>query len=461
MKRVAVIGGGMAGLAAAYYLQTGAAAAGASIEWELFEQGPRLGGKVVTDRIDGYVIEGGPDSFITQKPHGLALCRALGLDAELIPCNQEKQKVYILVDGRLRALPAGYRLTAPTQWKPFLTSSLFSWRAKLRIACEHFLPARPGDDDESVYAFIERRFGTETADKIAGPLMAGIYVADPKQLSLLSTFAMFRQLEQKHGSLIKALRLAARRPSSGMPMFMSMRDGMGQLMDSLSARLKGTCHLNTRVSALEKKDDGFALHFDEGASRTFDAVILAAPPAATAHWLKSMAPNAARILEAQRTVSTATVSLGYTRMDGLRSPMDGFGFVVPAFENRPILACTWSSIKFDGRAPEGHTLLRVFIGGDGREEIVALDDEALIALVRDQLKDILGLTSSPELTKIYRWPNGNPQYDVGHLDRMRVVESEVAQVPGLFLAGSGYRGIGLPDCIKSGQEAANKVLSGA
>ena len=456
----------MAGMAAAHYLNK------SGLDWTLFEQGDRLGGKVVTDRTDGFLIEGGPDSFITQKPWGLELCRELGLDDELIPCNTAKQKVYILVKGRLCALPEGFRLTVPTRIWPFITSPLFSWPAKMRMTVEPFIPAKRDDEDESISDFITRRLGREAADKIGGPLMAGIYVADPARLSLLSTFPQFRAMEKKYGSLIRAMRAAAKRPASGMPMFMSLRDGMGRLIEALVEPIRDKCLTSIGITAIKRTGDKFALAVGGSRSRVtgdtqkrvppgeaFDALILATPLYQAAELMQDMIPQAANALREIRYVSTATVSLGFKLpLKGVDQALDGFGFVVPASEKRNLLACTWSSVKFEGRAPQGHVLMRAFVGGEGREEMVDWTDDRLIEVVRGELRSIMDIHDDPVIARVFRWPQGNPQYDVGHADRMKAFMGQIAQVPGLHVAGSGYNGIGLPDCIRSGKEAAEAVV---
>ncbi len=454
MKRVVIIGGGMAGLAAAHECQQQE-----GIEWQLLDASDRLGGKIVTDHVDGFVIEGGPDSFITQKPAGVALCEELGLESELIPCNSAAQKVFILSNGQLCELPEGFRLTVPTRLMPFLRSPLFSWRAKVRMGLEPLVPPKRDNEDESISAFITRRLGKEAADKIGGPLMAGIYVADPERLSLLSTFPMFRTLEQKYGSLIHAMRHMAKRPASGQPMFMSMKQGMGQLVQAISQPLLKSCQLGVHVDAIEQSETEFRIlcnNREIGA----DEIILATPPAQAAQLLEKIDAASATELRQIRTVSTATVSLGFALpLEGIHQPMDGFGFVIPASENRRILACTWSSMKFPGRAPQDHALMRVFIGGERGEQWLDRDDEGLVKLALAELESIWGLTSVPVVSRVYRWPNGNPQYDVGHAQRMhQLLESLAARAPGIHLAGSGYRGIGLPDCIASGRGAAQRVV---
>lgn len=449
MRRVVIIGGGMAGLAAAYECNRTD-----GVEWELRESNDRLGGKVITEHIDGFIIEGGPDSFITQKPAALELCRELGLESELIPCNSAAQKVFILSDGQLCELPDGFRLTVPTRLLPFLRSPLFSWRGKLRMGLEPLIPPKRDAEDESISQFITRRLGREAADKIGGPLMAGIYVADPNRLSLLSTFPIFRTLEQKYGSLIHAMRRMAKRPTSGQPMFMSMKKGMGQLVDTLAAPLLPNCSLNTRVESVQRSDNRFVLQCGQREVLA-DDIILATPPLEAARLLHGLDPDSATELEQLRTVSTATVSLGYTLpLNGINRPMDGFGFVIPATEKRRILACTWSSVKFNHRAPANHALLRVFIGGEHGAQWLERDDAGLVALACEELAAIWGLQNQPVLSRVYRWPNGNPQYDVGHSGRMQNLLNRLAiELPGIHLVGSGYTGIGLPDCIASGRRA--------
>ncbi len=454
MKRIAIIGGGMAGLAAAHELHTSD-----HTHWTLYESGERLGGKIITDHEDGFTVEGGPDSFITQKPWGLELCKELGLEDSLVPCNEGNQKIYILVNGELCPLPAGFRLTAPTRFWPFIRSPLFSWRGKLRVLLDLFISPSKKDEDESISSFLTRRMGREVADKIGGPLMAGIYVADPARLSLLSTFPMFREIERKYGSLIKGFRAAAKRPSSSQPMFMSLRTGMAELVDTITQPLQPNCRLKSKVQSISRLEDGTYNLTVSGNSETFDAVIIATPLFQTATLLETMEPETATTLAAIRYVSTATVSFGFkTPLKGMTVPLDGFGFVIPASERRKILACTWSSMKFPNRAPEGHALFRVFIGGPENEQLVNLSDDELTHCALSGVRSILGLEDEPVLTRLYRWPKGNPQYDVGHTDRMKQCMRRISKLPGLFLAGSGYNGVGLPDCIRSGRQAAQAAL---
>lgn len=458
MKRVAIIGGGMAGLAAAHELHQ-QSQSGAPLSWHLYEQAPRLGGKVVTIQRDGFVVEGGPDSFLTQKPAGLEMCRELGLESDLIPCNPQAQRIYIVVNGRLCPLPTGFRLAVPTQWWPFIKSPLFSWRAKARMALEPWMAPRRDEEDESITDFITRRLGREAADKIGGPLMAGIYVADPQRLSTMASFPQFRALERKYGSLSRGLRQAARRSTPGQPMFVSLRQGMQQLVDTVAAPWRDLCRCNTPITRFTPRNGSYWVEGEGGVGEAYDDVILACPLYEAARLCADLVPAAAQVMRRMRYVSTATISLAYRLpLAGVQQPLDGYGFVIPASEKRRILACTWSSVKFAERAPSDHVLLRVFVGGEQNEGRVTDTDDALQSLATSELRELMGLRSEPLWAYVQRWPQGNPQYDVGHPARMRAVTQAVSAVPGLHLAGSGYEGIGLPDCIRSGRTAARAAI---
>lgn len=467
MPHVTIIGGGIAGLATAYYLQRKSGKSGIPFSYSLIESTPRLGGKILTDRMGDFIIEGGPDSFITQKPWATQLCHELGLADRLIPTNDERRNIYVLSKGKLVPFPGGYRLTVPTEFIPFALSPLISPLGKLRMGLDLVIPPRREQGDESLADFIRRRLGAEALDKIAGPVMAGIYVADPERLSLLSTFPMFAEMEQKYGSLIKAMRVSkkltaspnasnngsgppAPGPSGGFSsMFTSLRGGMQELVEALAAQLQGDLRLGSRVIGLRRLSPGFEVTLDSSRTLQTDAVVIATPAFIAAGLLEPIEPRLAALLRQIRYVSTATVSLGYRRTD-LPTDLNGFGFMVPKSENRQILACTWSSTKFDHRAPADGALLRLFIGGDTKEHLVeTLGDEELFALAQTELKAIMGITAPPVAQRIFRWPKGNAQYDVGHLDRVAEMEQLAAAIPGLYLTGSAFRGIGLPDCIKS------------
>ncbi len=473
MTHITIIGGGMAGLATAYYLQKKSRESGIKVDYTLVESASRFGGKITTDQVDDFVIEGGPDSFITQKPWGTQLCRELGLADRLIPTNDERRSIFVLSKGKLVPFPGGYRLTVPTEFVPFALSPLISPLGKLRMGLDLVIPPRREQSDESLAAFIRRRLGVEALDKIAGPVMAGIYVADPERLSLLSTFPMFAEMEQKYGSLIRAMQAAkkhhpspngARQNSGGRPqaMFTSLRGGMQELVEALLARLQGDLRPGCRVVGLHYLSPGFEILFDspQGQPLKTDAVVLAAPAYTAASLVESFAPHLAALLQKVRYVSTATISLGYRRADlPAQSDLNGFGFMVPKSENRPILACTWSSTKFNHRASADDVLLRLFVGGDQREYLVEdWADEELLALAQAELGAIMGITAQPVVRRIFRWPKGNPQYDVGHLDRVAEMEQAAATIPGLYLTGSAFRGIGLPDCIKSAGATVERLI---
>ncbi|MFN8453860.1 MAG: protoporphyrinogen oxidase [Anaerolineae bacterium] len=489
MPHVTIIGGGIAGLATAYYLQQKSRAAGLDFSYTLLESASRFGGKITTDTVNDFVIEGGPDSFITQKPWATQLCREIGLADRLIPTNDEQRNIFVLNQGKLVPFPGGYRLTVPTEFIPFVTSPLISPWGKLRMGLDLVIPPRRENGDESLADFIRRRLGSEALNKIAGPVMAGIYVADPERLSLRSTFPMFAEMEHKYGSLIKAMQIAKKKaaspngvhgsPSSavgGQPesMFTSLRGGMAELVDILVPKLEGDVRPGCRVTGLRYLAPGFEVSFEpdtsgathslhESASRLkiqTDAVVLATPAYTAATLVESIEPNLATLLRQIRYVSTATVSLGYRRADlDARTDFNGFGFMIPKTEKRTILACTWSSTKFNHRAPDDGVLLRLFVGGDEQEHLVdTLSDNDLLALARAEAAATMGIRVPPVVHRIFRWPKGNPQYDVGHLDRVAAMERQAAAIPGLYLTGSAFRGIGLPDCIKSALTTVEQLL---
>ena len=463
---VAVIGGGVAGLSTAYHLQQQAAA---GVTYSLLESAPHWGGKIVTDRVGGFVVEGGPDSFITQKPAALRLCRELGLEERLVGTNDTcRRKVYVLIGGRLRPLPDGVMLIIPTKFTPFITSPLISLPAKLRMGLDLVIPRRREDGDESLASFIRRRLGQEALDKIAEPLMAGIHVSDAERQSLAGTFPRFTEMERKHRSLIKGMlsemRQARRRVGPRLPLFMTLRGGLQELVETIVGRLAGDLRLNSRVVRLERlageaaAPTGYRVHTEDGATLRADALVLATPSYAAAELLQPLHPALADQLRAVRYVSTATLSLGYRRVE-FEHPLDGFGFVVPRREPTRLMACTWTSTKFSHRAPDDCVLLRVFLGGPHKESLVDLDDAAILDLVYSELRCIMGVSAKPMMTRLYRWHQANPQYDVGHLQRIDEIDQLAVTMPGLYLTGSAYRGVGIPDCIGQGRNTAQAILA--
>jgi protoporphyrinogen/coproporphyrinogen III oxidase len=466
MKHVLIIGGGISGLATAYYLQQAARAARVALKWTLIEGTTRVGGKVVTEKMEGFVIEGGPDSFLRQKPSAMRLAQQLNLDDALMGTNGARAGTAVLNGGRLVPLPEGLALLVPTRLLPFVTSPLFSWTSKLRMGLDLVLPPRKGDSDESVADFVRRRLGQEAVDKLAEPLLSGIHMSEPERQSLLATFPQFRELERNHGSLIRGM-LAQRhiargsdaRPAPDRPAspFLTLREGMGQLIGALQEALNGEILLSTSATHIERVTSGYRVLTTRG-SFDGDALVLATPATASSAMLSELAPGLCKELSRIRYLSTATISLGYRAAD-LPPDCSGFGFVLPRTEGRRIRACTWSSAKFQHRAPADHVLLRCYVGGPGHEEDATLDDAALLQLVRQELQATIGLTAEPLVSRIFRWPLASPQYDVGHLDRVARINEWLGQLPGLFLTGIAYGGVGLPDCIRQGEEAAQQVLA--
>ncbi len=456
--RVVVIGGGITGLAAARAL-----AGTPGVVVSLVEATDRLGGKILTERRDGFVLEAGPDSFLSQKPAALRLCEELGLGDRLVGTLEGGSGTFILREGRLEPLPEGITMLVPTKVRPLLGSRLLSTRAKLRLGLEWLIPPRPADGDESVATFVTRRFGREAFERMAQPLLSGIYAGDAEQLSLLATFPRLSETERRHGSLIRGM-IAERRqaapPTRGRRLspFVSLRGGLGEMVEALAASLaRVDLHLGTRAEALERRGEAYLVHLADGARLEAEAVVLATPAYAAADLLEPLDPALADTLRSIPYVSTATISLAYRASDVGRIGA-GRGFVIPRVENRELTAVTWASSKFPDRAPEGSVLLRGFVGRAGREGAVDLPDDLLLRLVRAELREILGLDAEPTLARVYRWRRALPQYTLGHLDRLAAIDRALERLPGVALAGAAYRGVGIPDCIESGERAAREVL---
>jgi len=469
---VAIVGGGITGLSAAYTLQQ-ASPEDVDLTYSLLERSNRWGGKIRTETVGGFgdgpfVVEGGPDSFITQKPWALELARELGMEDRFLPTNDEQRKVFVLNKGKPTPLPDGVLLIVPTRFLPFALSPLISPLGKLRMGMDLFIPPKEEDEDETLADFVTRRLGAEALDKIAEPLMSGIYNAEAEKQSLLATFPRFRKIEAEHGSLIKGM-LAARRARASRPrpssngrrppsMFISFEDGMEELVEEISSRLSGECRLETTVEKLEHSDGGYTLALDDGSRLAADGVILAVPAYVAARLVKDVAPEAARGLRRIRYVSTGTISLAY-RAAEVNHPLDGFGLVIPRSERRPVNALTWTSTKFDERAPDGYVLLRAFFGGSRTPQMMKVGDEELVTVVRSELKALMGIDARPIFHRIYRWPRANPQYDVGHLKRVAAIEAALPEH--LYVTGSPYRGIGIPDCVHQAQQTAKQLVSNA
>jgi protoporphyrinogen/coproporphyrinogen III oxidase len=463
--KLVVVGGGTTGLAAAHRAVELAREREIPLELTLLEARERLGGTIASERVDGFLVEAGPDSFLSEKPWALALCRRLGVEGRLVRTDDRFRKVFIWYRGRLHPLPDGFQLLAPTAMRPFVTSSLFSLPGKLRMALDLVLP-RGHADDESLGAFVRRRLGAEALERVAQPLVAGIYTADPDDLSLAATMPRFLEVEKRDRSIILGLRRAlARAPLPGTSgarwsLFVTLADGMEELVTALAGRLPaGAVALKQRVSALERAGEGWRVKTADGGAVDADRVILATESHATARLARYLDPALANLLAEIPYSSAATVSLGYRRAD-VPHALDGFGFVVPRTEGKALLAGTFSSVKYPGRAPAGHVLIRGFLGGMLNAAVLDEDDAALIARARAELGEALGLTAQPVLTRLHRWPASMPQYRVGHLARVETIERAARALPGLLLAGAAYRGVGIADCVRSGEAAAEAALQG-
>jgi len=454
MRRIVVIGGGVSGLAAAHrVLEFGH-------HVTLLEASSRLGGTIQTTHRDGFLLERGPDSFISEKPEALQLAKRLGLESQLIQTNEEYRRSFIVRNGRLRAVPEGFQLLAPSRLWPFLTSDIFSLGAKARIAMDLFLPRKGtnGTQDESLASFVRRRLGQEALDRMAQPMVGGIYTADPETLSLRATLPRFLDMEREHRSLILAMLRQGQAQKSGTSgarysLFLSFDRGMQVLVDELGS-LKADVRLNARVESL-KFDRTWTITTNAGEQFEAESVCLAVPAYIAASLLNG---SVAAKLNQIKYASTATINFAYKRSD-VNHPLNGFGFVVPLIEKRSLIACTFSSVKFSGRAPSGHVLLRAFAGGALQPEIFALDESEMAARVEADLRELLGINANPLFTEVAKWERSMPQYEVGHLDRVDEIEKELSKLPGLTLAGNAYRGAGIPDCIRSGQSAAESILT--
>jgi len=493
MKRVVIIGGGITGLAAAHRLLE---LHGGSIDLTLLESGNCLGGIVQTEERDGFLLERGPDSFISEKPAALNLVQRLDLSSRLIETNDQHRRSFVVRRGRLRPVPEGFHLLAPARVWPFLKSDIFSWPGKLRMALEVLLPRRAlngraeSTDDESLADFVRRRFGREALERMAQPMVGGIYTADPEKLSLRATMPRFLDMERDSRSIIRALirgsgptvregigrsptvregigrsptvREGSDTSGARYSLFLSFDRGMQVLTDALAAQVskRAAIRLNTTVDFLARVqgEQGGSWQVKTANDETLiaDAVCLALPAYASAGLLRAVDANLAAELDGISYASSTTINLAYKRED-IPHALDGFGFVVPFIERRSIIACSFSSVKFARRAPEGGVLLRAFAGGALQPEMYELSDGEMLARVRGDLRDLLGIHAPPLFAEVSKWARSMPQYHLGHLERVQRIERCAAALPGLVLAGNAYRGLGIPDCIRSGEAAADQI----
>ncbi len=455
---IAIIGGGISGLSAAWTLHQ------RGIPYCLLEAGPSLGGVIRTEEKDGFILEGGPDSILAQKPEGVGLCRELGLGDRLIPTNPALRAVYILHRGKLHPLPEGMMLAVPTRILPMVRSGLFSWPGKLRMGLDLVRPAGPQNGDESIATFLRRRFGQEAVERLGEPLLAGIHAGDPERLSILATFPRFRELEAKYGSLVRGMLSAPRpkrKPGAPTPAaFYSLRGGLRELVEALVARLDtASIRTGAAVRSLSRNGDGYTIGLEGGEKVSAPKVIVAAPGPKIAPAIEGLLPKVSRTLAAVPFASSATVLLGYRRADVAHS-LDGYGMVVPQGEGLRTTALSFVSTKFAHRAPEGHVLLRGFLGGVRDPGVLDLTDEEMVQAVERDMTPILGLKGRPCVTRVFRWPSSTPQLEVGHLERMRSVESAVAEVPGLHLTGAGIWSTGIPDSVADATRVAIAAAEG-
>jgi oxygen-dependent protoporphyrinogen oxidase len=449
---VAIVGGGIAGLSASHALQK------LGVPHRLLEASDRLGGVVRTETVNGFTLEAGPDAILAQKPEGVALARELGLGPRLLPTNPEHKTVFVLHRGRLLPLPDGMMLGVPTRFLPMVRTRLFSWPAKIRMATEVRLRPRPEAADESITSFLGRHFGREAVDRIGEPLLAGIHAGDPDRLSMLSAFPRFVEMERRRGSLIRAM-WSAPRPKAGAPAaFVSFPGGLQELVDALAARVGGAARTGWRARALQAKDGGWTIANDAGETLAVRVVILAVPAAVAARLLGETAPDAGKALGEFRSVSTGVVYLGYRRED-VAHPLRGYGVVIPRGEGLRASALGFVSTKFAGRAPDGHVLLRVFVGGARDPEVLADDDGTLVERAIAECRPLLGLRGAPVLARVFRWPQATPQMEVGHAARMAWIDALIAARGNLYLAGAGLRGTGIPDMIADGASQAARAAA--
>ncbi|MDA1050449.1 MAG: protoporphyrinogen oxidase [Planctomycetota bacterium] len=460
-RRIAVIGGGISGLAAAHRLVELQPAANVT----LFEASHRLGGVLETIRRDGYLIERSADMFTTKDPWALDLCRRVGLADQLLNTNEAFRRAFVVHRGKLVPVPEGFTLMSPAKMLPVLKTPLLSWRGKARLAWERFVPRRD-EADESLHDFAVRRLGREVYDRLVQPLIGGIYTADPTKLSMQAAMPEFVAMEKEFGNLTRGVREKAvktNREGTGARygMFVGLREGMGSLVDAIARRLpEGCVQLNSPIQSIRRAENHWQLTLDgESERRDFDALILAAPAPHAAALLQEVDSRLADELATIQYASAAVPMLGYRR-DQITHPLDGFGFVVPIVERRQILSGSFTSIKFPGRAPDGSVLFRVFIGGACQEELVGLPDDELYEIAQRELAELLGVRGEPQVRELVRWNHAMPQYHLGHLDRVAKIEQIASDLPAFALAGNAYRGVGIPFCVRSGELAAEHVSAG-
>lgn len=459
-KRAVIIGGGITGLAATYYLQKEVREKRLPLEVILVEASPRLGGKMQTYRKDGYVIERGPDSFLERKTSAARLAKEVGMDGQLV--NNAAGKSYVLVKDRLHPMPGGAVMGIPTEIGPFVTTGLFTLGGKLRAAGDFVLPRSKPAKDQSLGGFFRRRLGSEVVDNLIEPLLSGIYSGDIDEMSLMATFPQFYQLEQKHRSLVLGMKKTMpRRPKNSETkkkgMFLSFKTGLQSFVEAIEAKLEpGSVKKGFRVEKISKTEEGYHIALNGGTALFADSIIMAVPHRAVCQIFPDY--EFFHSFKNVPATSVATVALGFPK-EAVKKDIDGTGFVVARNGDYSITACTWVHKKWPHSTPEGKVLLRCYVGRRGDEAVVDLSDDDIVRVVLDDLAKTMDISMKPELVVITRWHQAMPQYTVGHLERIeKATDGLSRELPGIFLAGSSYRGLGLPDCIDQGEAAVQKVL---
>jgi protoporphyrinogen/coproporphyrinogen III oxidase len=458
MKRIAIIGGGIAGLSAAFYLEK-ARRGGAALQWTLFEKSDRLGGVIRTEQREGFILEAGADSFLAAKPEATRLCQELGIGSELISSNAGR-RTYILVKGKLMPIPQGLEFMVPTRVWPMVTTPLFSFKTKLRMASELFSSARKNGGDESVGEFVRRHFGQEMVDRVAEPLLAGVYGGNVENLSVRAVLPRFTEMEREYGSLVRAtLKAKAQNKSrfgaKPQPLFTSLKNGMQQMVDALVKALpQSSIRLQQQDISVRQVNDDWEVE-SSGIKERFQVVLLAVPAPSASALLRQFHPALIEGLARIQYTSSAAVALAY---DHAALPA-GHGFLVPRSERRKIMACTFVHKKFSHRSPEGKSMLRCFFSSSRMPDLLTHSDEALQQMARQELKNILGLTAEPIFARTFRWDRAMAQYEPGHLERVAEMEKIISTMPGFHIIGNSFHGIGVPDCIKSARQAVEQITS--
>ena len=468
-RRVAVIGAGITGLAAAYRLTELAEESPISIEVSVFESASNVGGTIETVERDGFLVERGADSFITNKPWAVNLCDRLGIADELISTQAAHRRALVLRNGQPHPAPDGFMLMSPSKIRPILTSPLLSPIGKLRLLAERFVPRRRAEiDDEPLAEFVNRRFGREALERLIQPLVGGIYTADPAKLSLKATLPRFLDMEREHGSLIRACRGPSQQRDAGTGarygLFATPRNGFRSLTDALRKRIGASGELNfgERVTALDYESEigsskAWKVQTDTQSTTRFDGIVCTLPAFRAADLASRFSPELSSLLKQIDYASSAVVATAH-RLSDFRHPLNASGLVIPAIEQRRILAVSFASQKFAGRAPDDHVLLRTFVGGAMQPEVLNNSDDELCRIVEDELREVVGLNTKPIFQIVTRYNRAMPQYHLGHLDRVAAIEAAAERLPGFELAGNAYRGVGIPDCVHSGESAAERLI---